>query len=53
MNFGSKDNFLGINGGPVVKFTEAVSFVVNCEIQELRSLVEKYGVDYDPEYLWG
>ena len=26
--------FVGINGGPIFKFTEAVSFVVNCETQE-------------------
>ena len=26
--------FVGLNGGPVFKFTEAVSFVVNCESQE-------------------
>ncbi|MDB6026397.1 MAG: 3-demethylubiquinone-9 3-methyltransferase [Verrucomicrobiales bacterium] len=26
--------FLGLNGGPIFKFTEAVSFVVNCENQE-------------------
>lgn len=25
--------FMGLNGGPVFKFTEAVSFVVNCETQ--------------------
>ena len=27
-------NFTAINGGPVFKFTEAISFVVNCEDQE-------------------
>jgi predicted 3-demethylubiquinone-9 3-methyltransferase (glyoxalase superfamily) len=27
-------NFTAINGGPAFKFTEAVSFVVNCESQE-------------------
>ena len=27
-------NFTAINGGPVFKFTEAVSFVINCENQE-------------------
>jgi predicted 3-demethylubiquinone-9 3-methyltransferase (glyoxalase superfamily) len=27
-------NFVALNGGPRFKFTEAVSFVVNCEIQE-------------------
>jgi predicted 3-demethylubiquinone-9 3-methyltransferase (glyoxalase superfamily) len=26
--------FMGLNGGPEFKFTEAVSFVVNCETQE-------------------
>ena len=26
--------FVGLNGGPVFKFTEAISFVVNCEAQE-------------------
>lgn len=26
--------FVALNGGPVYKFTEAISFVVNCETQE-------------------
>jgi predicted 3-demethylubiquinone-9 3-methyltransferase (glyoxalase superfamily) len=26
--------FVGLNGGPVFKFSEAVSFVVNCQTQE-------------------
>ena len=26
--------FMGLNGGPEYKFTEAVSFVVNCDTQE-------------------
>jgi predicted 3-demethylubiquinone-9 3-methyltransferase (glyoxalase superfamily) len=26
--------FMALNGGPVFKFTEAVSFVVNCDTQE-------------------
>jgi predicted 3-demethylubiquinone-9 3-methyltransferase (glyoxalase superfamily) len=26
--------FLALNGGPMFKFTEAVSFIVNCETQE-------------------
>lgn len=26
--------FMALNGGPVFKFTEAISFVVNCETQE-------------------
>jgi predicted 3-demethylubiquinone-9 3-methyltransferase (glyoxalase superfamily) len=32
-------NFTAINGGPIFKFTEAISFVVNCETQEE---VDKY-----------
>jgi predicted 3-demethylubiquinone-9 3-methyltransferase (glyoxalase superfamily) len=27
-------NFTALNGGPVFKFTEAISFVVNCDSQE-------------------
>ena len=27
-------NFVAINGGPVFKFTEAISFVINCDTQE-------------------
>lgn len=27
-------DFVALNGGPIFKFTEAVSFVVNCETQE-------------------
>ena len=26
--------FVGLNGGPMFKFTEAISFAVNCETQE-------------------
>ena len=26
--------FVGLNGGPMYKFTEAISFVVNCQTQE-------------------
>jgi predicted 3-demethylubiquinone-9 3-methyltransferase (glyoxalase superfamily) len=26
--------FLGLNGGPIFKFTEAVSFIINCDSQE-------------------
>src|SRR6476469_9726168 len=26
--------FLGLNGGPIFKFNEAVSFVINCENQD-------------------
>ena len=28
------ENFVGLNGGPVHAFTEAVSFVIDCETQE-------------------
>ncbi len=27
-------NFIALNGGPIYKFSEAVSFMVNCETQE-------------------
>jgi len=27
-------SYLALNGGPIFKFTEAVSFIVNCETQE-------------------
>lgn len=27
-------DFMALNGGPIFKFTEAVSFIVNCETQE-------------------
>jgi predicted 3-demethylubiquinone-9 3-methyltransferase (glyoxalase superfamily) len=27
-------NFVALNGGPIFKFTEAISFVVNCQTQE-------------------
>jgi predicted 3-demethylubiquinone-9 3-methyltransferase (glyoxalase superfamily) len=34
--------FLALNGGPIFKFTEAVSFIVNCETQaEIDRLWEK------------
>jgi predicted 3-demethylubiquinone-9 3-methyltransferase (glyoxalase superfamily) len=26
--------FVALNGGPVFKFTEAISFIVNCETQD-------------------
>lgn len=36
--------FVALNGGPHFQFTEAVSFVVNCETQEeLDSYYEKLG----------
>lgn len=33
--------FVGLNGGPLFKFTEAVSFAINCETQE------------EVDYFWG
>ena len=30
--------FVGLNGGPMFKFTEAISFVVNCENKK-RSII--------------
>ena len=34
--------FIGLNGGPIYKFTDAISFYVNCETQqEVDSLWEK------------
>jgi predicted 3-demethylubiquinone-9 3-methyltransferase (glyoxalase superfamily) len=34
--------FIGLNGGPLFKFTEAISFFVNCETQaEIDELWEK------------
>ena len=27
-------NFIALNGGPLFKFTEAISFVINCQTQE-------------------
>ena len=30
----SEQEFTALNGGPLYKFTEAISFVVNCETQE-------------------
>lgn len=43
-------SFTAINGGPVFKFTEAVSFVVNCETQEeIDHYWEKLSEDADPK----
>lgn len=42
--------FVALNGGPVFKFTEAVSFVVNCESQEeVDYYWEKLGSGGDPK----
>ena len=41
--------FLALNGGPVFKFTEAISFVVNCETQaEIDELWEKLSAGGEP-----
>jgi predicted 3-demethylubiquinone-9 3-methyltransferase (glyoxalase superfamily) len=41
--------FLGLNGGPVFKFNEAVSFVVSCDTQEeVDYYWEKLSKDGDP-----
>ncbi len=38
--------FLALNGGPIFKFSEAISFVVNCESQgEIDDLWEKLSAD--------
>lgn len=43
-------NFTAINGGPVFKFTEAISFVVNCNDQkEIDHYWEKLSEGGDPE----
>jgi len=43
-------NFTAINGGPVFKFTEAVSFVINCENQkEIDYYWEKLSEGGDPK----
>lgn len=40
------ENFTALNGGPIFKFTEAVSFVVNCEDQaEINELWNKLTAD--------
>jgi predicted 3-demethylubiquinone-9 3-methyltransferase (glyoxalase superfamily) len=42
-------NFTAINGGPVFKFTEAISFVINCETQkEIDYYWEKLSEGGDP-----
>ncbi|HEV7282661.1 MAG TPA: VOC family protein [Pirellulaceae bacterium] len=43
-------SFTGLNGGPVFKFNEAVSFQVTCETQaEIDRYWEKLGEGGDPE----
>ncbi|HET6488354.1 MAG TPA: VOC family protein [Syntrophales bacterium] len=42
--------FVALNGGPIFKFTEAISFVVNCESQdEVDYYWEKLSRDGDPK----
>ena len=42
--------FVALNGGPYFKFTEAISFVVNCETQkEVDELWEKLSADREAE----
>jgi predicted 3-demethylubiquinone-9 3-methyltransferase (glyoxalase superfamily) len=42
-------SFTAINGGPVFKFTEAISFVINCETQkEIDDYWEKLSEGGDP-----
>jgi len=42
--------FLALNGGPVFKFNEAVSFIINCETQEeIDSYWEKLTAGGDPK----
>lgn len=41
--------FLALNGGPMFKFTEAISLIVNCETQdEIDRYWEQLGVGGDP-----
>jgi predicted 3-demethylubiquinone-9 3-methyltransferase (glyoxalase superfamily) len=42
--------FTALNGGPIFKFTEAISFQVNCDTQgEIDELWTKLGVGGDPK----
>jgi predicted 3-demethylubiquinone-9 3-methyltransferase (glyoxalase superfamily) len=41
--------FVALNGGPIFKFTEAISFVVNCETQEeIDRMWEKLSAGGEP-----
>ena len=43
-------NFTAINGGPIFKFTEAISFVINCDTQEeIDQYWERLSKDGDPK----
>ena len=42
--------FVGLNGGPIFKFNEAVSFIINCETQEeIDYYWNKLGEGGDPK----
>ncbi|QNF33990.1 VOC family protein [Adhaeribacter swui] len=42
-------DFVALNGGPLYKFTEAISFVVNCETQdEIDSMWEQLSAGGEP-----
>lgn len=43
-------DFVALNGGPIFKFTEAISFMVNCDTQEeLDELWQKLSADPEAE----
>lgn len=43
--------FVALNGGPIFKFTEAISFAINCESQEeIDYYWEKLGEGGDPQF---
>src|SRR5260370_38099996 len=45
--------FVALNGGPHFKFTEAVSFVVNCETQEeVDFFLEEVSADGGEKCMW-
>lgn len=44
------NEFLGLNGGPIFKFNESISFIVNCETQdEIDHYWEKLSEGGDPK----
>ena len=45
--------FMALNGGPAFKFSEAISFLVNCETQEeVDTLWDKLGEGGQPGQMW-
>ena len=43
--------FVALNGGPIFKFTEAISFVINCETQEeIDYYWDQLGKGGDPQF---